>query len=117
MKEIVKFGLVIGMLLCGAIGAASAQDEYSDDYKNGFFDAAVLVGQATGMGGSLEQLYMALGGQSTPETAEIVSDYNNQTTIFNQQVVPYVNSVIDQIFGPDDNRTEDLYLIELPLIS
>jgi hypothetical protein len=77
----------------------------------------VIVGQATGMGGSLEQLYNALGGESTPETADIVSYYNNQTAQFNEQVVPYVNDVIDQVFGPDDNRTEDLYLTELPLIT
>jgi len=28
-----------------------------------------------------------------------------------------VNGVIDQIFGSDDNRTADLYLVELPFIS
>ena len=117
MKEIIKLGLVIGALFCAAICAASAQEEYSEDYKNGFYDAAVIVGQATGMGGSLEQLYNALGGEATPETADIVEYYNNQTTLFNQQVIPYVNGIIDQVFGPEDNRSADLYLVELPFIS
>ncbi|HII07174.1 MAG TPA: hypothetical protein HA349_07665 [Methanotrichaceae archaeon] len=119
MKEIVKLGLVIGMLLCGAVGATSAQ-EFSEDYKNGFYDAAIIIGQATFTYGNLADLYFGLGGDSTeltPENKDIVDYYNNETSQFNQQMVPYVNDVIDQVFGPDDNRTEDLYLVELPLIS
>jgi predicted dithiol-disulfide oxidoreductase (DUF899 family) len=120
MKEIVKLGLVMGFLLCAGIGASSALDEFSEDYKAGFYDAAIIVGQATFTYGNLFDLYYGLGGESTVLTAdneEIVEYYNNQTTQFNQQLVPYVNSVIDQVFGPDDNRTEDLYIGELPLIS
>ncbi|KQC15741.1 MAG: hypothetical protein APR56_12540 [Methanosaeta sp. SDB] len=120
MKEIVKFGLVMGVLLCGAIGAASAQEEFTEDYKNGFYDAAMIVGQATFTQGNLVDLYYGLGGESAVATAdneEIVEFYNNQTAQFNEQLVPYVNGIIDQIFGPDDDRTEDMYLGELPLIS
>lgn len=119
MKEIVKFGLVIGVLLCSAIGTASAQ-EYSDDYKAGFYDAAMIVGQATFTYGNLVDLYYSLGGESailTADNQDIVEYYNNQTTQFNEQLVPYVNGVIDQVFGSNDNRTEDMYLGELPLIS
>ncbi len=119
MKEIVKYGLVMGILLCGAIGAASAQ-EFSEDYKAGFYDAAMIVGQATFTYGNLVDLYYGLGGESvvlTADNQEIIEYYNNQTTQFNEQLVPYVNGVIDQVFGPDDNRTEDMYLGELPLIS
>jgi hypothetical protein len=119
MKEIVKFGLVIGVLLCAAIGAASAQ-EFSEDYKNGFYDSAMIVGQAYFTEGNLIDLYYGLGGESTVVTAEnqgIIDYYNNQSTQFNEELVPYVNGVINQIFGSDDNRTEDMYLGELPLIS
>ncbi len=120
MKEIVKFGLVIGVLLCGAIGAASAQEEYSEDYKNGFYESARIVGQAYFTEGNLIDLYYGLGGESavvTAENQEIIDYYNNQSTQFNDELVPYVNGVIDQVFGPDDNRTEDLHLGKLPLIS
>ena len=120
MKEIVKFGLVMGVLLCGAIGAASAQEELSEDYKAGFYDAAINIGSATMEYGRLIQLYMDLGGETaevTAETEDIVEYYNNWTTEFNEQVIPNFNYFIDQTFGPDDNRTENLYLGELPLIS
>jgi len=120
MNEIVKYGLVMGILLCGAIGAASAQDEFSEDYKEGFYAAAMIVGQATFTYGNLVDLYYGLGGESvvlTADNQDIVEYYNNQTTQFNEQLVPYVNGVIDQVFGSDDNRTEDMYLGERPLIS
>jgi hypothetical protein len=91
--------------------------KFSKDYKSGFYDATVIVGQAIGMGGSLEQLYNALGGKSTPETANIVEYYNEQTNQFNDQVVPYVNGVIDQIFDDNDSRSRNLYLVKLHLIK
>jgi predicted dithiol-disulfide oxidoreductase (DUF899 family) len=121
MKEIVKFGLVIGVLLCSAIGAASAQDqEFSEEYKAGFYDAAINVGTVTMEYGRLMQLYIDLGGESAEVTAEnedIIEYYNNWTTQFNEQLVPNFNDFIDQTFGPEDNRTEDLYLGEMPLIA
>lgn len=120
MKGIVKFGLVIGVLLCGAVGAASAQEEFSEDYKMGFYEGAIIIGSATFTQGNLVDLYYGLGGESTVVTAdneEMIEFYNNQSAQFNQQTVAYVNDIIDQVFGPDDNRTEDLYLAELPLIT
>lgn len=120
MKEIMKLGLVMGVLFCTALGAASAQEEFSEDYKAGFYDAAMIIGQATFEYGTLADLYFSLGGESTvltPENQEIVDYYNNQSTQFNQERVPFVNSVIDQIFGPNDNRTGDLYMPQLPIIS
>lgn len=121
MKEIAKFGLVMGVLLCATIGAASAQDqEYSEDYKTGFYESAMIVGQAYFTQGNLIDLYYGLGGESAVVTAdnqEIIDYYNNQSTQFNEQLVPYVNGVINQIFGTDDNRTEDMYIGELPLIT
>jgi hypothetical protein len=123
MKEIVKYGLVIGMLLCGAIGVASAQ-EYSDDYKEGFYTGAALLIPAIMDANSLQDLYYNLGGMPTDETVVVDNEtvtwsdyYNDEATYFNENAVPYVNGVILQIFGPDDNRTEQLSLTELPLIS
>jgi len=127
MKEIVKYGLVIGMLLCGAIGAASAQEELSEDYKEGYQDgfymsADLLIG-ANLQGAALADLYYSLNGEPTDETLTFENEtmtwsdyYNDQATIFNQETAP-VNDFIVQIFGPDDNRTELLLLPKLPIIS
>ncbi len=119
MNGIFKCGLVAALLICGAMSVAIGDDEvtYSEDYKDGFYVAGSLLGTANGIGGSLFNLYQSLGGTSTPETVEIVGYYNNQSQMFNEQTVPYVNSIIFQIFGPDDNRTEDLYLGEFPYIE
>ena len=111
---------MIGVLLCAAIGAASAQEEFSEEYKAGFYDAAINVGSVTMEYGRLMQLYIDLGGESaveTPENQDIIEYYNNWTTQFNEQLVPNFNDFIDQTFGPDDNRTENLYLSEMPFIS
>ncbi|MDF0590819.1 hypothetical protein [Candidatus Methanocrinis natronophilus] len=110
----------MGVLLCTTLGAASAQEEFTEDYKAGFYDAAIIIGQASFAYGNLVDLYYGLGGESvvlTPENQEVVEFYNNQSTQFNQQMVPYVNGVIFQIFGQDDERAEDLYMPELPIIS
>lgn len=127
MKEIVTYGLVIGMLLCGAIGAASAQEvseDYKEGYMDGFYEGQLLMLGANMQGASLANLYNDLEGKTTDET--LISEnetitwsdyYNEQATLFNQETVPYVNGVILQIFSPDDNRTEQLLLPELPIIS
>jgi len=127
MNEIVKYGLVMGILLCGAIGAASAQEEFSEDYKEGYKDgfyasAMILIG-ANFQAYNLAGLYDDLNGQPTDETLTIENEtmtwsdyYNDQATIFNQETAT-VNEFVLQIFGPDDNRTEQLSLKELPLIS
>ncbi len=125
MKEIVKFGLVIGVLLCTAIGAASAQDqEFSEDYKDGFYTGAALLIPAIMDANSLQDIYYNLGGKPTDETVVVDNEtmtwsdyYNDEATYFNENAVPYVNGIILQIFGPDDNRTGQLSLTELPLIS
>ena len=109
----------MGVLVCTALGAATAQEDLSEDYKAGFYDGAMLLGQAAFAYGNLIDLYYGLGGESavmTPENQELVEFYNNQSTQFNQQMVPHVNSIIDLIFGSNDNRTEDLRISELPLI-
>lgn len=123
MKEIVKFGLVMGVLFCAAVGAASAQ-EYSEDYKEGFYTGALLIVQAVMDADYLSDMYYSLNGQPTDETLVVDNEtvtwsdyYNEEATFFNENAVPYVNGVILQIFGPDDNRTEQLSLTELPLIS
>jgi hypothetical protein len=123
MKEIVKLGLVMGVLLCCAIGAASAQ-EYSEDYKEGFYSGALLLVQAVMDADYLSDVYYSLNGQPTDETLVVDNEtmtwsdyYNEEATLFNENAVPYVNGVILQIFGPDDNRTEQLSLTELPLIT
>jgi len=131
MKEIVKYGLVIGILLCGAIGAASAQEfsedyeeGYTDGYKDGFYEGQLLMLGANMQGASLASLYNDLEGKPTDDTLIFENEtitwsdyYNGLATLFNQETVPYVNGVILQIFGPDDNRTEQLLLPELPTIS
>ena len=125
MKKIVKFGLVIGVLLCAAIGAASAQDqEFSEDYRDGFYTGALLLVQAVTNADYLSDIYYSLDGQPTDDTLVIDNEtmtwsdyYNDEATYFNENAVPYVNGAILQIFGPDDERAEDLYLTELPLIA
>jgi hypothetical protein len=128
MKGIVKFGLVIGVLLCGAVGAASAQEEFSEDYKegykDGFYMGLMYVCGANVQGSELIGLYNSLDGQPTDETVVVENEtitwsdyYNEEATFFNQETVPAVNEVILQIFGPDDDRTEELLLPELPLIT
>jgi len=124
MNKVVTFGLAAVLLMCGAIGLVSAADETTDettelseDYKDGFYEGAKILGQASFTVGSLYDLYLSLGGVSSPETAEYVEIYNNGSANFNEQIVPYVNNVVYQTFGPDDNRTEDLYLGVLPLIE
>jgi len=123
MKEIVKFGLVIGVLLCAAIGAASAQ-EYSEDYKNGFYSGAALLIPAIMDAKDLSTIYYSLNGQPTDETLVVDNEtvtwsdyYNSGATYFNENEVPQVNDFIMQVFGPEDNRTEQLSLTELPLIT
>jgi hypothetical protein len=128
MKEIVKLGLVMGVLFCTAFGAASAQEELSEDYKegyqDGFYTSAMLLIGANLQGASLADLYYSLNGEPTDETLTIENEtmtwsdyYNHQAEVFNQEAVPEVNNFILQIFGHDDERTEQLLLPELPLIT
>jgi hypothetical protein len=128
MKEIVKYGLVIGMLLCSAIGAASAQDELSEDYKeglkDGFYEGASLMVQGILDYNFLMGFYSDLGGVSTTETIVVnnetvtLSDlYNQQAAMYMENERPYINGRILEIFGTDDNRTELLLLPEVQLIS
>lgn len=124
MKEIIKLGLVMGVLFCAAIGAASAQEEYSEDYKEGFYNGAVLLVRAVMDADYLANVYYSLGGEPTDETIVFdnqtltVSDfYNQEATRFNQETIPLVNDIIVDIFGAEDNRSEQLMLTELPLIS
>ena len=128
MKEIVIFGLVIGVLLCGAMGAASAQEELSEDYKegykDGFYDGGLSLMLAYMEGSDLEGIYNYLEGKPTDETIVFdnetmtLSDYyNEQATHFNEVTVVKINEFILQIFGPEDNRTEQLLLPELAIIS
>lgn len=123
MKEIVKFGLVMGVLLCAAIGAASAQ-EYSEDYKEGFYSGAALLIPAIMDAKDLSNLYYSLNGQPTDETLVVDNEtvtwsdyYNAGATYFNENELPQVNDFIMQVFGPDDNRTAQLSLTELPIIT
>ena len=128
MKEIVKFGLVMGILFCAAIGAASAQENLSEDYKEGFKDgfyegAMLMVGGARELD-YLAGLYYNLGGEPTEETTVVDNEtmtwsdyYNQQATIYNDEKVPYINGIILQIFGSEDNRTELLLLPQVELIS
>jgi hypothetical protein len=124
MKGIVKFGLVIGVLLCGAVGVASAQEEFSEDYKEGFYTGALLLVQAVMDADYLSDMYFSLDGQPTDETVVVDNEtitwsdfYNEEATYFNENAVPQVNGFIEQVFGPDDERTEQLSLKELPLIT
>ena len=128
MKEIMKLGLVMGVLFCTALGAASAQEELSEDYKagfqEGFYTSAMLLIGANLQGASLADLYYSLNGEPTDETLTIENEtmtwsdyYNRQAEIFNHQMAPEVNNFILQVFGPEDNRTEQLLLPELPIIS
>ena len=127
MKEIVKFGLVMGILFCAAIGAASAQEEpseeYSEGYKDGFYTGAMVLVPAVLNADYLASLYYNLDGQPTNETAVFGNEtmtwsdyYNQQATLFNQETVPGVNGFVLEVFGTDDNRTEQLLLSEIPLI-
>lgn len=127
MKEIIKFGLVIGVLLCVAIGAASAQEyseDYKEGYKDGFYMSMAYVCSANIQGSELVSIYNSLNGQPTDDTVVVDNEtmtwsdyYNEEATIFNEETVPAVNDVIVQIFGTDDNRTELLLLPELPIIT
>ena len=128
MKEIVKFGLVMGILFCAAIGVAIAQEEPSEDYKeglkDGFYEGASLMVQGVSDYNFLMQFYSDLGGEPTNETAVVdnetvtLSDlYNQQVAIYMESERPFVNGRILEIFGTDDNRTELLLLPEVPLIS
>ena len=128
MKEIVKFGLVIGVLLCGVIGAASAQEEPSEEfmegYKAGFYEGGLALMMAYMDGSDLEDLYNYLGGEPTDETIVYENEtiplsdyYNEQATYFNEVTANNLNGFILQIFGSEDNRTEQLLLPELNLIS
>lgn len=124
MKEIIKLGLVMGVLFCAAIGAASAQETYTEEYKDGFYNGALLLVRAVMDADYLADVYYSLGGAPTDETIVVdnqtltVSDYYNQeATRFNQEAIPFVNGIIMEIFGTDDNRSEQLMLSELPLIS
>jgi len=116
MNKIICGGLVIALLMTGVMSVATAE-EYSDEYKDGFYNGAVLLGQARALGGNLYSLYMSLGGQFTEENEEIVTYYNEEATMFNENVVPYINNELITIFGEDDNRTAQLGMVELPLIE
>jgi len=128
MKEIIKLGLVMGVLFCAAIGAASAQEEFSEDYKegykDGFYMAMMYLCGANMQGSSLVSLYNDLEGKPTEETLVVENEtmkwsdyYNELATQFNEETVINLNDMILQIYGPDDNRTQQLLLPELPLIS
>ena len=128
MKEIAKLGLVMGVLLCAAIGAASAQEEpseeYMEGYKAGFYEGGLALMMAYMDGSDLENLYNYMGGEPTTETivyeneTVTLSDYyNEQATYFNEVTANNLNSFILQIFGSEDDRTKQLLLPELKLIS
>mgnify|MGYP001259214526 CR=1 FL=1 len=125
MKEIVKFGLVMGILFCAAVGVAIAQEEPSEDYKegykDGFYTGAMLLGQAISNADYLTMLYNDLGGNTTDvafnETMTWSDYYNQQATLFNQETILGLNEFVLNVFGADDNRTEQLQLSEIPLIS
>ena len=128
MKEIVKLGLVMSVLLCVAIGAASAQEEpseeYMEGYKAGFYEGGLALMMAYMDGSDLENLYNYMGGEPTTETivyeneTVTLSDYyNEQATYFNEVTANNLNSFILQIFGSEDDRTKQLLLPELKLIS
>ncbi len=128
MNRIVQCGLVAGLLIFGAMSMGGAADEdapvFSDDYKagylNGFYDAGNYLRPAYTGAGSLLQIYFALGGEEaviTEANKEMVDYYNNETRGFNQEVVPFVNDMIVQIFGDDENVTSVLSLTELPSIE
>ncbi len=82
----------MGVLFCAAIGAASAQEEYSRGLQERLLRCRSDRRPGNRHGRKPGAAYNALGGEATPETADIVEYYNNQTTIFNDQVVPYVNA-------------------------
>jgi hypothetical protein len=128
MKGIVKLGLVMGVLFCTAFGAASAQEELSEDYKEGFKDGVYMglinVCSANMQWANLAALYYELEGEPTDETLVVDNEtitwsdyYNELATSFNQGAVTEVNNFVLQNFGPDDERTELLLIPELPIIS
>jgi len=119
MNGIFKCGLVAALLICGAMSVAVGEDEvtYSEDFKDGFYQGAMVFGQVNNRVVTLYHYYMNLGGVLTDENAEYVADYNNQTTEFNQAWVPDINDLVSEIFGSDDNRTEMLHLEGLPYIE
>ena len=128
MKEIMKLELVMGVLLCTTLGAASAQEELSEDYKKGFqegfFAGAMVLIDPWLQGSYLSGLYETMDGKPSDEIVVIENEtmtlsdyYNAQATLFNQQKVPEVNNFILDVFGPDDERIEYLLLPELPIIS
>ena len=132
MNRIVQCGLVAGLLIFGAMSVGSAADEsvptvsedyiagYQTGYQDGFYEGAVLLGSAYVHGSYLQDeynYYMALSDEEKEKNQDLVSSYNDQSADFNQNVVLYVNDIIVQVFGADDNRTLALSLRELPLIS
>lgn len=128
MKEIMKLGLVMGVLLCTTLGAASAQEELSEDYREGFKDGIYMglinICTANIQWAELAALYNQLEGEPTDATLVIDnqtitwSDYYNElATSFNREAVTEVNNFILQIYGSDDERTEMLLMPELPIIS
>jgi len=128
MNRIVQCGLVAGLLIFGAMCVGSAADEdaptVSDDYivgfQDGFYQGAQLLGTVYVQGSFLLEeynRYMALSDEEKEKNQEFVSYYNNQSTDFNQNLIPYVNDIIVQVFGIDDNRTSELSMPSLPSIS
>ena len=119
MNSIFKCGLVAALLICGAMSVVVGQDEvtYSEDFRDGFYQGAMVFGQVNNRVINLYHYYVDLGGVLTEDNAEYVADYNNQTTEFNQVWVPNINAMVLDIFGAEDNRTQELLLSELPLIS
>lgn len=59
---------------------------------------------------------MILGGDDATDE-EAVANYNNNTAYYNEVLVPYVNDMLIEIYGEDDNVTEQFTLVELPLIE
>jgi hypothetical protein len=131
MNKLLYCGLVIGLLMCGAVlsGVCAAQDatsagdasaaeeaEVSEDfaqgYYQGFYDAAMAYSNWFYLGAS----YNSLSGEESPDEEQI-NLYNENAEMFNQQTVPFVKNVIVQMFGEEDNRTQYLLLPELPLIE
>ena len=123
MNRIVQCGLVAGLLIFGAMGMGGAADDatqYSEDYKQGFYDGGVRLGQANAIGTNLVGFYWGLGGNETIITEKnqgLVNQYNNESLYFNQVIVYNVNGIIAEIFGKDDSRALDLYLPELHYIT
>ena len=115
MNKIICGGLVIALLMTGVMSVATAE-EYSDDYREGFYTGAYLLGQANYIATNLYYFYISLGGDAATDEAG-VAEYNNQTAYYNEVWVQDVNNILIDIYGEDDNRTTKLGLAELPLIE